>query len=117
MCLARLPVIALVFAGFFAGSWRRPLYAAAGTMSFFIIFTRISRARVQVHPARPLIFSDIALVVGMFFTSKTIFVCELAERRVLDVAFLYRAFSVSGSTSASRRRFCRGPGQGLLDPA
>ena len=68
--LARLPVIALVYAGFFAISWR-PVYAAQGTMSFFIIFTGISRAKF-IFIREPLIFSDIALVVDVF-KYKTIF--------------------------------------------
>nr|WP_302795527.1 LTA synthase family protein [Shinella daejeonensis] len=68
--LARLPVIALVFAGFFAISWR-PIYAAQGTMSFFIIFTAISRAKF-IFIREPLVFSDIALVIDVF-KYKTIF--------------------------------------------
>ena len=61
---ARLPVIALIFAFFFAISWR-PLYALGGTVSFFVIFTAISRAKFEFI-REPLIFSDIALVVDVF---------------------------------------------------
>ncbi|WP_411033330.1 LTA synthase family protein [Shinella sp. BYT-45] len=61
---ARLPIIAIVFAGFFAISWR-PLYAAQGTLSFFIIFTAISRAKF-IFIREPLVFSDIALVADVF---------------------------------------------------
>ncbi|OCP24630.1 MULTISPECIES: LTA synthase family protein [unclassified Ensifer] len=90
--IARLPVIALVFAGFFAGSWR-PLYAAAGTMSFFIIFTGISRAKFKFI-REPLIFSDIALVVDVF-KYKTIFYASSLNIVFWTVAFLY-VFGVSG---------------------
>lgn len=62
--IARLPIIALVFAGFFSISWR-PFYAAAGTISFFVIFTGISRAKFKFI-REPLVFSDIALVVDVF---------------------------------------------------
>jgi phosphoglycerol transferase MdoB-like AlkP superfamily enzyme len=62
--LARLPIIALVFAGFFAISWR-PIYAAQGTLSFFVIFTAISRAKF-IFIREPLVFSDIALVADVF---------------------------------------------------
>lgn len=62
--LARLPVIALVFAGFFAISWR-PIYSAQATISFYIIFTAISRAK-HTFIREPLVFSDIALVVDVF---------------------------------------------------
>lgn len=62
--LARLPIIGLVFAGFFAISWR-PLYAAQGTLSFFVIFTAISRAKF-IFIREPLVFSDIALVADVF---------------------------------------------------
>lgn len=61
--LARLPIIALVYAGFFAISWR-PFYAFQGTASFFIIFTAISRAKL-VYIREPLVFSDIALVIDL----------------------------------------------------
>ncbi|MEI2298063.1 LTA synthase family protein [Ensifer sp. MJa1] len=90
--LARLPIIALIFAGFFAGSWR-PLYAAAGTMSFFIIFTGISRAKFK-YIREPLIFSDIALVVDVF-KYKTIFYASSLNVVFWTVAFLY-VFGVSG---------------------
>lgn len=62
--LARLPVIALVYAGFFAASWR-PYYSMHGTVSFFVIFTAISRAKFAFI-REPLVFSDIALVPHMF---------------------------------------------------
>ncbi|WEX79102.1 LTA synthase family protein [Sinorhizobium numidicum] len=90
--LARLPVIALVFAGFFAISWR-PLYAAAGTMSFFIIFTGISRAKFKFI-REPLVFSDIALVADVF-KYKTIFYATSLNVMFWIVAFLY-VFGVSG---------------------
>ncbi|WP_026622042.1 LTA synthase family protein [Ensifer sp. WSM1721] len=90
--LARLPVIALVFAGFFAISWR-PLYAAAGTMSFFIIFTGISRAKFKFI-REPLVFSDIALVADVF-KYKTIFYATSLNIVFWIVAFLY-VFGVSG---------------------
>ncbi|MGK9282692.1 LTA synthase family protein [Sinorhizobium meliloti] len=89
--LARLPVIALVFAGFFAISWR-PLYAAAGTMSFFIIFTGISRAKFKFI-REPLVFSDIALVADVF-KYKTIFYASSLNVVFWIVAFLY-VFGVS----------------------
>lgn len=90
--VARLLVIALVFAGFFAISWR-PLYAAAGTMSFFIIFTGISRAKFKFI-REPLVFSDIALVADVF-KYKTIFYATSLNIVFWIVAFLY-IFGVSG---------------------
>lgn len=62
--LARLPIILFVFSIFFAISWR-PLYCGLGTISFFIIFTGISRVK-YVFIREPLVFSDIALVVDVF---------------------------------------------------
>ena len=61
---ARLPIIFFVFSIFFAISWR-PLYGAAGTISFFVIFTGISRAK-YIFIREPLVFSDIALVMDVF---------------------------------------------------
>ncbi|ACP24006.1 conserved hypothetical protein, contains sulfatase protein domain [Sinorhizobium fredii NGR234] len=90
--LARLPVIALVFAGFFAISWR-PLYAAAGVMSFFIIFTGISRAKFKFI-REPLVFSDIALVADVF-KYKSIFYATSLNIVFWIVAVLY-VFGVSG---------------------
>ncbi|MEQ1953382.1 LTA synthase family protein [Mesorhizobium sp. CN2-181] len=62
--LARAAVVAVVFALFFAISWR-PLYAAAGTISTLAIFTLISRAKYEFI-REPLVFSDIALVMLVF---------------------------------------------------
>jgi phosphoglycerol transferase MdoB-like AlkP superfamily enzyme len=62
--LARLPIILFVFSIFFAISWR-PLYCGLGTISFFVIFTGISRAK-YIFIREPLVFSDIALVVDVF---------------------------------------------------
>lgn len=62
--LAKIPVIALVYLFFFAISWR-PIYAAQGTISFFVIFTGISRAKF-IFIREPLVFSDIALVADLF---------------------------------------------------
>ncbi len=89
--LARLPVIALVFAGFFSISWR-PLYAGAGAMSFFIIFTGISRAKYKFI-REPLVFSDIALVADVF-KYKSIFYANSLNIVFWTVAFSY-VFGVS----------------------
>lgn len=62
--LARIPSLLLIFAIFFAISWR-PLYSFAGTVSFFVIFTGISRAKFDFI-REPLLFSDIALVLDVF---------------------------------------------------
>lgn len=62
--LMHLPGFLFVWVFFFAISWR-PLYAAVGTFSFFVIFTAISRAKFTFI-REPLIFSDIALVVDVF---------------------------------------------------
>jgi phosphoglycerol transferase MdoB-like AlkP superfamily enzyme len=62
--LTRATVVAVIFAFFFAISWR-PLYAAAGTVSTFAIFTLISRAKYEFI-REPLVFSDIALVMLVF---------------------------------------------------
>ena len=91
--IARLPVIALVFAGFFAISWR-PLYASAGTISFFIIFTGISRAKFKFI-REPLVFSDIALVADVF-KYKTIFYANSLNVIFWLVAFSY-VFGVTGT--------------------
>jgi phosphoglycerol transferase MdoB-like AlkP superfamily enzyme len=56
---AWIAVVLLVYALFFAISWR-PLYALAGSLSTFIIFTLISRAKFQFI-REPLVFSDVAL--------------------------------------------------------
>ncbi len=88
----RIPVIALVFAGFFAISWR-PLYAGAGTMSFFIIFMAISRAKFQFI-REPLVFSDIALVADVF-KYKTIFYASKLNIVFWIASFSY-VFGVSG---------------------
>lgn len=90
--LARLPVIALVFAGFFAISWR-PVYAAQATMSFFIIFTGISRAKFTFI-REPLVFSDIALVADVF-KYKTIFYATKLNIAFWVVACAY-VFGASG---------------------
>nr|WP_245294846.1 LTA synthase family protein [Xaviernesmea rhizosphaerae] len=89
---ARLPIIALVFTGFFAISWR-PLYAAAGAMSFFIIFTGISRAKYKFI-REPLVFSDIAMVADVF-KYKSIFYANSLNIVFWLVAFSY-VFGVSG---------------------
>ncbi|NTC81395.1 LTA synthase family protein [Agrobacterium tumefaciens] len=62
--LARLPIIMFVYSIFFAISWR-PFYSGLGTVSFFVIFTGISRAK-YIFIREPLVFSDIALVVDVF---------------------------------------------------
>ncbi len=61
---ARIFVVAAIYAIFFAISWR-PLYALAGTLSTFAIFTGISRAKFEFI-REPLVFSDIALVTLVF---------------------------------------------------
>lgn len=68
--IARLPICALVYAGFFAISWR-PIYAAHGTITFFCVFTAISRIKF-IYIREPLIFSDLALVTDVF-KNKTLF--------------------------------------------
>jgi phosphoglycerol transferase MdoB-like AlkP superfamily enzyme len=60
----RLVVIAMIYILFFAISWR-PLYSFLGTLSFFLIFTGISRAKFAFI-REPLVFTDIALVVDVF---------------------------------------------------
>ena len=57
-------MVAVIFAFFFAISWR-PLYAAAGAISTFAVFTLISRAKYEFI-REPLVFSDIALVMLVF---------------------------------------------------
>ncbi len=89
---ARVPIIALIFMAFFAISWR-PIYAAQATMSFFIIFTGISRAKF-IFIREPLIFSDIALVVDVF-KYKTIFYATS-----LNIVFWVAAFAYVFGASA-----------------
>lgn len=89
---ARLPVIALVFAGFFAVTWR-PIYCVQATISFFVIFTGISRAKFQFI-REPLVFSDIALVVDVF-KYKEIFYATSLNVFFWIFSFLY-VFGVTG---------------------
>lgn len=56
----RLPVVGLVFIGFFVPYWR-PFYATCGTLTFLAVFTAISRAKFEFI-REPLLFSDIAMV-------------------------------------------------------
>ncbi len=84
--LARLPIIALVFTGFFAISWR-PFYAASATISLFVIFTGISRAKFRFI-REPLVFSDIALVADVF-KYKTIFYANSLNIVFWSASFLY----------------------------
>ena len=84
--LARLAIIALVFLLFFCFSWR-PIYAAAGTISFFVIFTGISRAK-YAFIREPLIFSDIALVLDVF-KHKTLFYATRLNLLFWAVALTY----------------------------
>ena len=89
---ARLPIIALVFAGFFAISWR-PVYASQATMSFFIIFTAISRAK-YIFIREPLVFSDIALVADVFRYKEIFYATRL------NVFFWIAAFAYVFGASA-----------------
>ena len=91
--LARLPVIALIFAGFFAISWR-PIYASQGTISFFVIFTGISRAKFQFI-REPLVFSDIALVVDVFKYQEIFYATSL--NIVFWIVALGYVFGASGT--------------------
>ncbi len=88
---ARLPIILFVFTIFFAISWR-PIYSMAGTISFFIIFTGISRAKF-IFIREPLVFSDIALVVDVF-KYKTIFYATRLNTLFWLASFSY-VFGVS----------------------
>ncbi len=88
---ARLPIILFVFSIFFAISWR-PLYCLLGTVSFFAIFTGISRAKF-IFIREPLVFSDIAMVVDVF-KYKTIFYATRLNILFWIVAFAY-VFGVS----------------------
>lgn len=58
--LVRAGVCGIVFAFFFAISWR-PLYAWGATLSFFAIFTAISWAKNSFFK-EPLVFADITLL-------------------------------------------------------
>jgi phosphoglycerol transferase MdoB-like AlkP superfamily enzyme len=89
---AKIPVIALVYAGFFAISWR-PLYGAQGAISFFVIFTGISRAKFQFI-REPLVFSDIALVVDVFKYKEIFYASSLNV--VFWIIALSYVFGVSG---------------------
>lgn len=51
---ARIPVIILIYVAFFAISWR-PLYSTQAVISFFVIFTGISRAKFEFI-REPLVF-------------------------------------------------------------
>ena len=67
---ARIPAVALIYALFFAISWRAH-YALTAAVSTFVIFTAISRAKYEFI-REPLVFSDIALVL-LVFRHKTMF--------------------------------------------
>jgi len=84
--LARLPICALVYAGFFAISWR-PLYAAHGTITFFCVFTVISRIKF-IHIREPLIFSDLALVIDLL-KNRTLFYATFLNLGFWTVALGY----------------------------
>lgn len=60
----RLFVIALIYAGFFSLYWR-PIFSLHGTVSFFMIFTAISRAKF-IFIREPLVFSDMAQIADLF---------------------------------------------------
>jgi len=90
----RIPVIALIYAAFFAISWR-PIYSTQAVISFFVIFTGISRAKFEFI-REPLVFSDIALVVDVFkykeifySTSLNIFFWVIAFSYVFGLSGLY----------------------------
>jgi len=98
--LARLPIIAVVFAGFFAISWR-PIYAAQGTISFFIIFTSISRAK-YIFIREPLVFSDIALAASVLKHKEIFYATKLnvlfwivAASYIFGASALYYIFEPS----------------------
>lgn len=88
---ACIPVIAFIFLFFFAISWR-PIYAAFGTASFFVIFTGISYIKFRFI-REPLLFSDIALVLDVF-KYKTIFYATKFNVIFWIVAFSY-VFGIS----------------------
>ncbi|WP_157385401.1 LTA synthase family protein [Rhizobium freirei] len=88
----RIPVIALIFAFFFAISWR-PIYSSQAVISFFVIFTGISRAKFEFI-REPLVFSDIALVVDVF-KYKEIFYATSLNIFFWIIAFAY-VFGLSG---------------------
>lgn len=83
---ARTSLIFLVFAFFFAISWR-PLYGLAGTISFFAIFTAISRVKFT-DIREPLVFSDVALVL-LLFRHREIFRATFTLYAVVAVGALY----------------------------
>lgn len=89
---ARSAVVALVYAIFFAISWR-PVYAAGGTVSTFVVFTLISRAKYEFI-REPLVFSDIALVL-LVFRHKEIFYSNW-----LNLVFWLAAFAYVFGASA-----------------
>ena len=86
-----LIVIAYVFMLFFAISWR-PVYSCLATISFFIIFTAISRAKFNFI-REPLIFTDLALVMDVM-KYKEIFYATWLNKIFWVGAFLY-VFGVS----------------------
>ncbi len=90
--LARGFIVALVFAIFFALSWR-PFYAFTGTFSVLLIFSLISRAKFEFI-REPLMFSDIALVL-LVFRHKEMFYASW-----LNVAFWIFSFGYVFGASA-----------------
>ncbi|MBX3566728.1 MAG: LTA synthase family protein [Rhizobiaceae bacterium] len=84
--VARALLVLLVFAFFFAISWR-PLYCLAGTISFFAIFTAISRVK-YTDIREPLVFSDVALVL-LLFRHREIFRATFTLYAVVALGVLY----------------------------
>ena len=83
---ARICVIILVYAGFFAISWR-PYYSMQGTISFYIVFAAISRVKFNFI-REPLIFSDIAMV-GLLLRNKNIFYAKSIDFVFWSLSFFY----------------------------
>lgn len=88
---ARVFVIALVFAFFFAISWR-PFYALVGTLSFHVVFTGISRGKYR-FVREPLVFADIAML-PVLIRHKQLFYADFLGILFWTASFLY-VFGVS----------------------
>lgn len=82
----RLAVIAYAFALLFAVSWR-PIYGCFDTISLFVIFTGISRAKYGLI-REPLNFTDLALVPDVL-KHKELFQATWLDKSFWAGAFLY----------------------------
>lgn len=82
----RCLLVGLVFSFFFSFSWR-PIYSAGAAISFFLIFTAISRGKYG-FVREPLVFSDVAQLPSLLL-HKEIFYAGFVNGLFWVAAFAY----------------------------